>query len=72
MVFVTTHRCHCTVLTCLLIGGAVAQPKPPQWPDCYMVQGTLRLPYAELNEPFTSYFEAKKNRSRIDYFGKLH
>ena len=39
------------------------------WPSCYYVSGTLQLPYAEINEPFTAYFEAKKNRSRIDYYG---
>lgn len=58
-----------TVLSCFLV-VVVAKSKPPKWPDCYTAYGTLRLPYAELSEPFTAYFEAKKNRSRIDYYGK--
>ena len=45
------------------------QSTPPVWPDCYVVRGMLRLPYAELEEPFTAYYETKKNRSRIDYYG---
>jgi hypothetical protein len=49
-----------------MFGLAVAQ-----WPDCYIAHGFLRLPYAELSEPFTAYYEAKKNRSRIDYYGKF-
>lgn len=40
----------------------------PQWPDCYYASGVIQLPYAEINEPFKAYFEASKNRSRIDYY----
>lgn len=41
---------------------------PPKWPTTYQVSGVLQLPYAEINEPFTAYYEAKKNRSRVDYY----
>lgn len=58
---------HICVLICLS-SLTVAQPAPPQWPDCYTVTGNLRLPYAELDEPFTAYYEANRNRSRIDYY----
>jgi len=48
----------------------VAQyPKTPKWPDCYSLKAVLGLPYAELEEPITAYYEGAKNRSRIDYYG---
>lgn len=28
-----------------------------------------RLPYAELNEPFMAWYDGKKNRSRMDFYG---
>ncbi|ESN93515.1 hypothetical protein HELRODRAFT_88556, partial [Helobdella robusta] len=37
--------------------------------DCYYVEGVLRLPYAEINEPFYGWFESKRSRSRVDYYG---
>ena len=43
--------------------------KPPTWGFRYMVTGTLRLPYTEIEEPFTGWYDAYKNRSRIDYYG---
>jgi len=48
---------------------AVQNPKAPKWPDCYSVKAILRLPYAELEEPITAYYEGAKNRSRVDYYG---
>jgi len=48
---------------------AVHNPKAPKWPDCYSVKAILRLPYAELEEPITAYYEGAKNRSRVDYYG---
>lgn len=44
---------------------------PLQWGDTYMVQGVLQLPYAEILEPFTAYFDTKRNLSRIDYYGDV-
>lgn len=41
----------------------------PQWGQVYSVQGILRLPYAEIEEPFTGYFDATNKRSRVDYYG---
>ena len=51
------------------IVAAAHGPKTPKWPDCYSVKAVLRLPYAELEEPITAYYEGAKNRSRIDYYG---
>jgi len=30
--------------------------------------GLLSLPYAEIKEPFESWYDLKGNRSRIDYY----
>jgi hypothetical protein len=56
------------VIALSLLAVGLSQQAPTPWPDCYRVRAILRLPYAELEEPFTAYYEAKKNRSRIDYF----
>lgn len=47
---------------------AAQNPKAPKWPDCYSAKAILRLPYAEIEEPLTAYYEGAKNRSRIDYY----
>lgn len=41
----------------------------PLWGNSYTVEGVLQLPYAELKEPFTAYYDATTNQSRIDYYG---
>jgi len=53
-----------------LVAIVAQRPKAPKWPDCYSVKAILRLPYAELEEPITAYYEGAKNRSRIDYYGE--
>ena len=40
----------------------------PAWPSTYSVQGMLHLPYAEINEPFSGYFDANNKKSRVDYY----
>jgi len=61
------------VLLVLLVWSSVVVAeryhKAPKWPDCYSIKAVLRLPYAELEEPLTAYYEGAKNRSRIDYYG---
>jgi len=57
------------LLAWLSVITAVQYPKAPKWPDCYSAKAVLRLPYAELEEPITAYYEGAKNRSRIDYYG---
>ena len=44
---------------------------PPVWPSTYMVSGELKLPYAEIVEPFIGYYDAKNKKSRVDYYGKV-
>lgn len=41
----------------------------PVWGIRYQVVGTLQLPYAQIEEPFTSWYDATKNRSRVDFYG---
>lgn len=41
---------------------------PPEWPGTYSVSGVLRLPYAEIVEPFQAWFDSVNGRSRIDYY----
>ena len=52
----------CVVETCV-------GERAPGFGKTYMVQGVLRLPYAEIVEPFTAYYDATNNRSRTDYYG---
>lgn len=42
---------------------------PPKWPTKYYAQGTLNLPYAEISEPFSAWYDGNKNSSRIDFYG---
>ncbi|KAK2574376.1 Counting factor associated protein D [Acropora cervicornis] len=57
--------------SCLIsfaFGKSVSLKSPPKWPDAYSVEGILRLPYAEIVEPFEAWFDGKNRRSRIDYY----
>jgi len=42
---------------------------PPRWSNTYTVEGIVRIPYAEIEEPFTAYVDLNYGRSRIDYYG---
>jgi hypothetical protein len=44
-------------------------PTPPDFSDTYTVKGTLYIPYAEIREPFYSWYDLKLGSSRIDYYG---
>ena len=44
-------------------------PPKPTWPQKVYAEGYLVLPYAELSEPFTAYYDGPGKRSRIDYYG---
>lgn len=48
-----------------------SRSSPPVFNDQYFVEGVISLPYAELREPFTAYFDGQNNRSRIDYYADL-
>ena len=40
-----------------------------EWPDRYYVDGYLMLPYAELAEPFTAWYDKQTGKSRVDMYG---
>ncbi|WP_348240804.1 hypothetical protein, partial [Salmonella enterica] len=37
----------------------------------YTEKGTLNIPYAELKEPFYTWFDSQAGKSRIDYYGGM-
>ncbi|XP_050293350.1 digestive cysteine proteinase 1 [Anthonomus grandis grandis] len=43
----------------------------PVWSDVYSVKGVLFIPYAEIAEPFSAWFDNGNNLSRIDYYGDM-
>ncbi|XP_077547400.1 C1 family peptidase 26-29-p [Haemaphysalis longicornis] len=57
-------------LALLGIAGCLGQ-ELPDWGDSYKVKGILYLPYAEIREPFTGYYDRAQNTSRIDYYKGL-
>lgn len=48
------------------------QPKQPIFADNYKVSGHLSLPFADLIEPFTVYYNSEASSSRADFYGKLY
>ncbi|XP_050552147.1 digestive cysteine proteinase 2 [Spodoptera frugiperda] len=59
---------------CVILGSAVGhidKDAPPQWNPVYTVKGTLNIPYAELKEPFYTWFDSQAGKSRIDYYGGM-
>ena len=50
-------------------GKPVDVNSPPTWPNAYTVSGVLKLPYAEIVEPFQAFFDGQNDRSRIDFYG---
>lgn len=58
---------------CCQCSSALATPRqaPPVFADQYEARGRILLPYAEIDEPFTAYFDGQGNKSRIDYYGDL-
>ena len=43
---------------------------PPTLAKNYRVTGSIRLPYAEIVEPFTAYYDVRSGmeRSRVNYY----
>ena len=60
------------MISLCLSSAAIGKPvldAPPTWSNVYTVSGVLRLPYAEIVEPFQAWFDGENGRSRIDYYG---
>ncbi|XP_071477039.1 digestive cysteine proteinase 2-like [Diadema antillarum] len=55
-----------TGLTCVQ-----AAPNKPVFKDAYHATGFIRLPYAELDEPFEIFYQGKNKRSRIDVYNGM-
>ena len=43
----------------------------PKWPQKFYIEGTLFLPYAELVEPFTTWYDGVNHLSRVDMYGGM-
>jgi len=44
---------------------------PPAWSPTYSLQGTLDIPFAEIQESFTAWADLEGGKSRIDYYGGM-
>ncbi|KAL7020881.1 hypothetical protein ACKWTF_011664 [Chironomus riparius] len=53
----------------ILIAFAFAK-NPPKWEKNYLVKGVLFIPYAEIEEPFSAWYDETTGNSRIDYYGE--
>nr|ATU82457.1 venom C1A protease 4 [Lethocerus distinctifemur] len=51
--------------------SCIQSKPPPKFSATYKVSGTLYIPYAELEEPFNAWYDARAANSRIDYYGEM-
>lgn len=49
--------------------NSVSSGDLPLISPAYITQGTLYIPYAEIEEPFSAWVDTKNGRSRIDFYG---
>ena len=56
-----------TLILCNLLGLAWSA-SAPSWSSSYSVRGTLSIPFAEIEEPFSAWVDLAMNKSRIDYY----
>ncbi|XP_053123811.1 digestive cysteine proteinase 2-like isoform X2 [Hemicordylus capensis] len=58
------------LLVCAWIHAVVCTPlqRLPNFGDVYHITGILKLPYAEIEEPFEAWFNAAEGKSRIQYY----
>ena len=56
-----------TLILCSLLGLAWSA-SAPSWSSSYSVRGTLSIPFAEIEEPFSAWVDLAMNKSRIDYY----
>lgn len=43
----------------------------PIWSPTYTVRAVLLMPYSEIREPISAWYDSKNGRSRIDYYGGM-
>ena len=56
------------LITLSSIGLASSRDQAPSWPSSYRVKGTLSIPFAEIEEPFSAWVDMDQSKSRIDYY----
>nr|XP_027200209.1 digestive cysteine proteinase 2-like [Dermatophagoides pteronyssinus] len=59
------------IVLCVPLVLAEKPPPTPTFSKNYIINGRIFLPYAEIDEPFTAYYDELANKSRIDYYGDL-
>ena len=61
----------CGVSTSPTYAVIKSPPEPPVWPKAYTAEGTIKLPYIPITEPFVAYVDKSDSdggKSRIDYY----
>ncbi|KAL4154437.1 hypothetical protein QTP88_000303 [Uroleucon formosanum] len=48
--------------------GDQTQPSVPKWSSSYSVEGDIFIPFAEVHEPFSAWYDSDSSNSRIDYY----
>jgi len=56
-------------IDCGVVDNEIEGDDFPQISSVYMTQGTLYIPYAEIEETFSAWVDQKKGLSRIDFYG---
>jgi len=59
------------LLLTLFVGVVTSDDTPAAWSDTYSLQGVLRIPFAEVEEPFAAWADLVNRRSRIDYYAGM-
>lgn len=59
------------VVTLAVVRGKAVDLTPPTFSSQYAIMGVLKLPYADLEEPFTAYVDVDNKRSSISYYNDI-
>lgn len=43
----------------------------PKWSSSYSVEGDIFVPFAEVHEPFSAWYDSESSNSRIDYYNGM-
>jgi len=60
-----------SLVTLFSIGFVSSRDQAPNWPSSYEVKGTLSIPFAEIEEPFSAWVDLDQSKSRIDYYNGM-
>jgi len=53
------------LIVCLFVFILASVPK---WSSSYSVEGDIFIPFAEVHEPFSAWYDSDSSNSRIDYY----